>query len=209
MNSRRGLSRSGALRQLITAAQVTLDAGVNNEESEPSLDTEDTVYRYVAEQVSFPAAPHTQRYLRRHAEQLLQEAATLSAADVATAEAKEQEAARLFLVYQALTFQHQFLHQYSKRLGKLVLKKLSKRGSVALTHEESIEERLADKQRLRMIFRGEKEESVDRLVCGLPPTWTIVQISCVEQLTASRFKDTKKDEPSRTENPALCLIRVR
>jgi hypothetical protein len=113
------------------------------------------------------------------------------------------------LVYQALTFQHQFLHQYSKRLGKLALKKLSKRGSVALTHEESIEERLADKQRLRMIFRGEKEESVDRLVCGLPPTWTIVQISCVEQLTASRFKDTKKDEPSRTENPALCLIRVR
>jgi hypothetical protein len=206
------MSQSAALRHLISAAPATLAAALKNPEPVPSFDSEDNIFRFVAEQVSFPAAPHTQRYLRRHAEQLLQEAATV-ATDSPAAESKEQEAARLFLIYQALTFQHQFLHQYSKRLGKLALKKQSKRGggnAVTSSDEDSMEERLADKQRLRMIFRGEKkEECLSSLVCGLPPTWTIVQISCVEQLTASRFKDTEKDEASRTANPALCVIRVR
>ena len=76
--------------------------------------------------------------------------------------------------------------------------------------EDALEERLAEQQRMRMIFRGGKEEeSVRSLVSGLPPAWTVVQLSCVEQLAASRFKDTKRDETSKTTNPALCVLRVR
>lgn len=73
-----------------------------------------------AEQASFPAAPHTQRLLRRRAEQLIGQCEDGGARNE---EELEQEAARLFLQYQALTFQHLFLHQYSKRLVKLAIKK--------------------------------------------------------------------------------------
>ena len=212
--SRELSSSTAALLPLFSAAPALIAAADENPPPEPCWDTEDDTDRFVTEQERCPAAPHTQRLLRRQAEKLLQEAADLSAEASDTAESLEQEAARLFLLYQALTFQHQFLHQYSKRLAKLAQKKMSKRaGSSAAgtAEEDALEERLAEQQRMRMIFRGgkEEEESVRSLVSGLPPAWTVVQLSCVEQLAASRFKDTKRDETSKTTNPALCVLRVR
>lgn len=209
------------------------------EEEEYCSEEEEVPVRYVAGQVSFPPAPHMQHLLRRRAEQLLDEeqadaapdstglAPAAPTADIPS-EAQQQEAARLFLSYQALTFQHQFVHQYSKRLGKMALAKARSRragrspmrqnvpgmdgAAVAATEEE--EQHLTDRQRLRMIFRGDRveapaAESVASLVAGLPPAWTVVQLSCWGQLAVTRFKETKKGEPSKRGNPELCLLRLR
>jgi hypothetical protein len=52
-------------------------------------------------------------------------------------------------------------------------------------------------------------ESVAEVVGGLPPTWTVVQLSCVHQLRVTRFKETRRGEASQLGNPALCLLRLR
>jgi hypothetical protein len=201
------------MERLCEAATAVLGKASQADPPPPFPGSEESQNRLLAEQTSFPAAPHAQQLLRRRAEKLLEEA-DAAASDVA-AEAKEQEAARLFLAYQALTFQHLFLVQYAKRLGRIALKKATNRraknpAGCPVTEEETIEERLAEQQRRRMLFRGEDEaESLGSLVGELPPAWTILQLSCVDSCRYTRFKETKRGEASKRGNPALCLLRLR
>jgi hypothetical protein len=157
----------------------------------------------VSQHLSFPAAPHAQHLLRRRAEELLEAAA--GDADAVAAGAKEAEAAQLFFQHQSLTFQHLFLHQYTKRLAKAGLKKSAKAADCAVQDDEQ----LTEQQRMNMMFRGLKEERVGALIGALPPAWTVVQISCAGGLAATRFKRTKRGEASPAANPPLCLLRLR
>jgi hypothetical protein len=170
----------------------------------PPFDADEGREHFVSQHLSFPAAPHAQHLLRRRAEELLEAAA--GDADAVAAEAKEAQAAQLFLQHQSLTFQHLFLHQYTKRLARAGLKKSAKATDCAVQDDEQ----LTEQQRMNMMFRGlEEERGVGALIGALPPAWTVVQISCAGGLAATRFKRTKRGEASPAANPPLCLLRLR
>ena len=195
------------------AAIDLLAAAAANPPPTPSIENQADRERFLASQASFPSAPSTQHALRRMAELRLQETAANESSAAAETKANEQEAARLILQNQSLTFRHQFLLQYAKRLRKLALKKAPpKRGAAAAeSHDaEEEEQQLSELQRRRMLFRGADETaSVAEMVKALPPTWTVVQVSCVDQLSVTRFKETRRGEASQLGNPALCLLRLR
>ena len=119
MTTREALKDVTVLLQHYKAAPALLAAA--DQRLPPVFDTEEGRDSFFSQHISFPSAPYTQLLLRRRAEELLAQAET--SADSAAAEVKEEEAARLLLQHQALTFQHLFLHQYTKRLAKGCLKK--------------------------------------------------------------------------------------
>ena len=83
----------------------------------------------------------------------------------------EAKAAKLMLLTQGNTFQHQVLLQYGKKLGKQTMNVGDK------SSEKNDDESLEEKQKRLMMFRNfNNPEIMDRLAL-LPNTWTIVQIS--------------------------------
>jgi hypothetical protein len=203
MATREGLKDTSVLLRHYESAPVLLATAAGQRRPTPLLDADERREHFVSQHLSFPAAPHAQHLLRRRAEELLEAAA--GDADAVAAEAKEAEAAQLYLQHQSLTFQHLFLHQYTKRLARAGLKKPAKATECAVQDDEQ----LTEQQRMNMMFRGLDEREVGVLIGALPPSWTVVQISCAGGLAATRFKRTKRGEASPAANPPLCLLRLR
>jgi len=143
---------------------------------------------------NFPVNPASSNAAKLESEKLLKEG-------------KEVEAAKLLLLSQALTFQHQVLLQYSKKLGKQAEVAAKKPFDPEKDMFESDkDETFEEKQKRLMLFKSfDKTDVIERLE-SLPPTWTVVQV-CGQDPQATRFKNTKKDLATST-NPSLVVVRM-
>ena len=141
---------------------------------------------------NFPVNPASSNAAKLEAEKLFQEG-------------KEVDAAKLLLLSQALTFQHQVLLQYSKKLGKQA-EVLSKKPFNPEKDMFESDETFEEKQKRLMLFKSfDKTDVIERLE-SLPPNWTVVQV-CGQDPQATRFKKTKKDLATST-NPSLVVVRM-
>jgi len=150
---------------------------------------------FINKQRSFPEAPHSQNLVKMEAEKKIDEG-------------KEEDAGKLYLLSQAITFQHQVLCQYSRKLNKNVesyIKKCANEGVDDPFNE--LEESLEEKQRRLMLFKSFENTDIGEMIRGLPQNWVVVQISCKFDI-ATRFKKTKKDISVEESNPGLTLIRM-
>jgi len=144
---------------------------------------------------NFPVNPASSNAAKLESEKLLKEG-------------KEVEAAKLLLLSQALTFQHQVLLQYSKKLGKQaeVAAKKPFDPEKDMFESDDKDETFEEKQKRLMLFKSfDKTDVIERLE-SLPPTWTVVQVSGQDP-QATRFKNTKKDLAGST-NPSLVVVRM-
>jgi len=134
-------------------------------------------------------------------------AAKLEAGKLLT-EGKELQAAKLLLLSQALTFQHQVLLQYSKKLSKQaeVVSKKPVDPDTDIFESDEDNETYEEKQKRLMLFQSFHDTDVIERLESLPSKWTVVQI-CGQDPEATRFKSTKKDLATST-NPSLVLVRM-
>ena len=127
-------------------------------------------------------------------------------------EDKHIEAAKLFLLAQANSFQHKFLQQYGKKLLKKAEANMAKCSMKVNTEnkenreEEEEDEQFEVKQKRLMLFDSFDKTDVINNLSSLPATWTVVQISGHDPLV-TRFKKTKASSPCST-NPSLTLVRM-
>ena len=126
-------------------------------------------------------------------------------------EDKHVEAAKLFLLAQANSFQHKFLQQYGKKLVKKAEANMAKCSTKVNTEnkeneEEEEDEQFEVKQKRLMLFDSFDKTDVINNLSSLPATWTVVQISGHDPLV-TRFKKTKASSPCST-NPSLTLVRM-
>lgn len=144
---------------------------------------------------NFPVCPTSANAAKLEAEKLFKEG-------------REEEAAKLLLLSQANTFQHQVLLQYGKKLvrqAEVAAKKPVNPDRDMFENEES-EETFEEKQKRMMMFQSFDKTDVIERMASLPPTWTVVQI-CGQDPKVTRFKSTKKDVAVST-NPSLVLVRL-
>jgi len=125
-------------------------------------------------------------------------------------ENKELDAAKLFLLSQANTFQHQVLLQYSKRLSKQGTRnaKNEVNSDPDVLVDDCDGESFDEQQKRLMLFQSfDKTDVIDRM-SSLPSNWTVVQI-IAQDPAITRFKNTKKDLPiSNNVNPDLMLVQL-
>eukprot|EP00092_Neocalanus_flemingeri_P017606 GFUD01019048.1.p1 GENE.GFUD01019048.1~~GFUD01019048.1.p1 ORF type:complete len:623 (-),score=233.49 GFUD01019048.1:88-1956(-) len=145
---------------------------------------------------NFPVCPSSANAAKLEAERLFNEG-------------KQEEAAKLLLLSQANTFQHQVLLQYSKKLARqaeVAAKKPVDPDRDMFENSDDSEETYDEKQKRLMLFQSfDKTDVIDRM-SSLPPTWTVVQI-CGQDPLVNRFKATKKDLAT-DSNPGLVLVRL-
>jgi len=148
---------------------------------------------------SFPEAPNSQILMKMKAEEMV-------------VAGKTSDASKLFLLSQAVTFQHQVLSQFSRKLSKQVESNIKNITTQNIQGEEQDlfedEETSEEKQKRLMLFKSFQQENIESMVNSLPSNWTVVQISCKTDSTVTRFKTTKKDISSKEGNPALTIIRL-
>lgn len=157
---------------------------------------------FINKQRSFPEAHHSQNLVKMEAEKKIDEG-------------NEEDAGKLYLLSQAITFQHQVLCQYSRKLNKNVETYIKKCAVEAPPRNEDgvqepfnePEESLEEKQRRLMLFKSFENTDIGEMIRSLPQTWVVVQISCKFDI-ATRFKKTKKDISVEESNPGLTLIRM-